>query len=218
MELGWYNGWNWIKETIRYSKTGGGFLNGEQKKGFRYGEALISTLVLLGVEVLGEVPLPAGLSGPGIHLSVRYIAASENAAMRQAGRFHRSAGLDGITGGHRRVLALITVVPGYFWTTDWIWSRWVPSRLWRPTALKPSPLPVVCKGIKSDLPAKKASHYAEHRAHWRASSMAEDMPLAGMPRTWKSRSRLCLAGIPLRIWFCRESSVGLINDLRFGER
>src|SRR5260370_276846 len=39
-----------------------------------------------------------------------------------------------------------------------------------------------------------------------------------MPRTWKSALALYLAGIPQRTGFIGEGRIGLINDLRWGER
>jgi lipopolysaccharide heptosyltransferase II len=78
-------------------------------------------------------------------------------------------------------------------------------------------MPGVRKAIIADLPRKRLA-VAEHRA------LAERLKLEGyghalvMPRTWKSALAPFLAGIALRTGFFGEVRLGLLNDLRWGER
>jgi heptosyltransferase II len=78
-------------------------------------------------------------------------------------------------------------------------------------------MPQVRKGIVVDLPRKRLA-LGQHRA------LAKRLRLEGygqaliMPRTWKSALAPFLAGIPVRTGFLGEGRVGLINDLRPGER
>ncbi len=75
----------------------------------------------------------------------------------------------------------------------------------------------VRKGIVADLPRKRLAL----RQH---NSLAQRLRWEGyghvliMPRTWKSALAPWLAGIPLRTGFFGEGRLGLINDLRWGER
>src|SRR5580704_17454334 len=123
----------------------------------------------------------------------------------------------------------ILLVP-YMWIGDFVRCHTVvkllkqrfPSRpidvLTTPTA---SPLldymPGVRKGIVVDLPRRQLA-LGQHQA------LAHRLRREGygdalvMPRTWKSALALYLAGIPKRTGFVGEGRIGLINDLRWGER
>jgi heptosyltransferase II len=78
-------------------------------------------------------------------------------------------------------------------------------------------MPGVRKAIIVDLPRKRLA-WAQHRA------LAARLKREGyghalvMPRTWKSALAPFLAGIRCRTGFWGEARVGLINDLRWGER
>ena len=78
-------------------------------------------------------------------------------------------------------------------------------------------MPGVRKGIVADLPrrqlAVKQRRGLAHRL--RAENYGQVLI---MPRTWKAALAPWLAGIPRRTGFVGEGRVGLINDLRFGER
>ena len=78
-------------------------------------------------------------------------------------------------------------------------------------------MPGVRKGIVIDLPRQRLA-YADHRAladRLRAEGYGQAVV---MPRTWKSALAPCLARIPRRTGFFGEGRIGLINDLRRGER
>jgi heptosyltransferase-2 len=78
-------------------------------------------------------------------------------------------------------------------------------------------LPGVRKGIVTDLPRKRLA-LGQHVAladRLRAEGYGQALI---MPRTWKSALAPCLAGIPVRTGFLGEVRIGLINDLRLGER
>ncbi|MGZ8321763.1 MAG: lipopolysaccharide heptosyltransferase II [Rhodoplanes sp.] len=78
-------------------------------------------------------------------------------------------------------------------------------------------MPGVRKGIVCDLPRNSLA-FAKHRA------LAARLRLEGygqalvMSRKWKAALAPCLAGIPVRTGMFGEWRLGLINDLRFGER
>src|SRR5258708_2441505 len=78
-------------------------------------------------------------------------------------------------------------------------------------------MPGVRKGIVWDLPRKRLA-LSQHRA------LAARLRTEGygrvliMPRTWKSALAPFLAGIPERTGFAGEVRVGLLSDLRWGER
>jgi lipopolysaccharide heptosyltransferase II len=78
-------------------------------------------------------------------------------------------------------------------------------------------MPGVRKGVVVDLPRKRLALF-QHRA------LAQRLQAEGygqaliMPRTWKAALAPWLAGIPVRTGFFGEARVGLVNDLRFGER
>jgi len=78
-------------------------------------------------------------------------------------------------------------------------------------------MPGVRKGIVWDLPRKRLA-WSQHRA------LAERLRAEGygralvMPRTWKSALAPFLAGIPERTGFAGEVRLGVLNDIRWGER
>lgn len=78
-------------------------------------------------------------------------------------------------------------------------------------------MPGVRKGIVADLPRKRLA-FRQHAAladRLRAENYAQALI---MPRTWKAALAPSLAAIPRRTGFIGECRLGLINDLRFGER
>src|SRR5438270_693133 len=78
-------------------------------------------------------------------------------------------------------------------------------------------MPDVRQGIAVDLTRQRLA-FTQHRAlAQRLRSQGYGHALV-MPRTWKSALAPYLAGIPLRTGFIGEARLGLINDLRFGER
>jgi heptosyltransferase-2 len=78
-------------------------------------------------------------------------------------------------------------------------------------------MPGVRKAVVVDLPRKRLA-LAEHRA-LAARLKAEGYGHAlVMPRTWKSALAPFLAGIDHRTGFVGEARIGLLNDLRWGER
>ena len=78
-------------------------------------------------------------------------------------------------------------------------------------------MPGVRKGIVWDLPRKRLA-FGQHRA-LAARLKAESYGRAlVMPRTWKSALAPYLAGIPERTGFVGEVRLGLLNDLRRGEK
>jgi heptosyltransferase-2 len=78
-------------------------------------------------------------------------------------------------------------------------------------------MPGVRKGIVCDLPRKRLALGAHRALAARLRAEAYSQALV-MPRTWKSALAPYLAGIPQRTGFFGEARLGLINDLRFGER
>lgn len=78
-------------------------------------------------------------------------------------------------------------------------------------------MPGVRKAIVADLPRQRLA-LAEHRAlAARLKSEGYGQALV-MPRTWKSALAPFLAGVAVRTGFFGEVRVGLLNDLRWGER
>jgi lipopolysaccharide heptosyltransferase II len=78
-------------------------------------------------------------------------------------------------------------------------------------------MPGVRKGIVWDLPRKRLA-WARHRA------LAARLRPEGygralvMPRTWKAALAPFLASVPTRTGFAGEARLGLLNDMRWGER
>jgi heptosyltransferase-2 len=125
--------------------------------------------------------------------------------------------------------APILIVP-YMWIGDFVRCHTVVKLLQRRFPGRPidilttamvAPLvdymPGPRKGVVVDLPRKRLA-LSEHRA------LAQRLREEGygqaliMPRTWKAALAPWLAGIPVRTGFFGEARVGLLNDLRFGER
>jgi heptosyltransferase-2 len=75
----------------------------------------------------------------------------------------------------------------------------------------------VRKGIVVDLPRRRLA-LSQHVALARRLRQEGYGHALVMPRTWKSALALYLAGIPRRTGFVGEGRIGLINDLRWGER
>jgi heptosyltransferase II len=78
-------------------------------------------------------------------------------------------------------------------------------------------MPGVRKGIVVDLPRRRLA-LRQHLALARRLRQEDYGYALIMPRTWKSALAAYLAGIPQRTGFLGEGRVGLINDLRWGER
>jgi heptosyltransferase-2 len=78
-------------------------------------------------------------------------------------------------------------------------------------------MPGVRKGIVVDLPRRRLA-LGQHLALARRLRREGYGQALVMPRTWKSALALYLAGIPQRTGFVGEGRIGLINDLRWGER
>jgi heptosyltransferase II len=78
-------------------------------------------------------------------------------------------------------------------------------------------MPGVRKGIVVDLPRKRlpVARYRDLANRLRAQGYGRALV---MPRTWKAALAPYLAGIPQRTGFWGEARLGLINDLRWGER
>jgi heptosyltransferase-2 len=78
-------------------------------------------------------------------------------------------------------------------------------------------LPGVRKGIVQDLPRGRLplGQYRDLAERFRAEGYGTAIV---MPRTWKAALAPFLAGIPERTGFFGEIRLGLINDMRFGER
>ena len=125
--------------------------------------------------------------------------------------------------------APILVVP-YMWIGDFVRCHTVVRLLNRRFPRRPvdilatamvSPLadymPGVRKAIVADLPRKRLA-LAEHRALARRLKDEGYSDALVMPRTWKSALAPFLAGIDRRTGFFGEARIGLLNDLRSGER
>ncbi len=78
-------------------------------------------------------------------------------------------------------------------------------------------MPGVRKGIVVDLPRGRLGLRQHHALAARLRQEGYGQALV-MPRTWKSALAPYLAGIPRRTGFFGEGRIGLINDLRWGER
>ncbi len=78
-------------------------------------------------------------------------------------------------------------------------------------------MPGVRKGIVFDLPRKRLA-WSLHRAlagRLRNEGYGDALI---MPRTWKSALAPALAGIPVRTGFLGEMRIGVLNDIRAGEK
>jgi heptosyltransferase-2 len=78
-------------------------------------------------------------------------------------------------------------------------------------------MPGVRKAIVDDLPRKRLGLRQQHELAARLRAEGYGQALV-MPRTWKSALAPMLAGIPLRTGFLGEFRIGLLNDIRLGER
>jgi heptosyltransferase-2 len=78
-------------------------------------------------------------------------------------------------------------------------------------------MPGVRKGVVVDLPRTRLAPLQQRALARRLRAENYGQALV-MPRTWKAALAPWLAGIPRRTGFVGEARVGLINDLRFGER
>ena len=78
-------------------------------------------------------------------------------------------------------------------------------------------MPEVRQAVVVDLPRKQLA-LAQHRALAERLKREDYGTALIMPRTWKAALAPYLAGIPERVGWFGEARVGLVNDLRFGER
>src|SRR5438105_6980167 len=78
-------------------------------------------------------------------------------------------------------------------------------------------MPGVRRGILWNLPRGRLAVAQHHALSRRLREENYGMALI-MPRTWKSALAAFLAGIPERVGFFGELRLGLVNDLRWGER
>jgi heptosyltransferase II len=78
-------------------------------------------------------------------------------------------------------------------------------------------MPGVRRGIVGDLPRSRLALSQQTRLARELRAQGYGQALI-MPRTWKSALAPLLAGIPQRTGFVGELRLGLLNDLRWGER
>ena len=78
-------------------------------------------------------------------------------------------------------------------------------------------MPGARKGIVWDLPRKRLALTRQHALAARLRQEGYGQALI-MPRTWKATLAPFLAGIPVRTGFFGEARIGVLNDVRFGER
>ena len=78
-------------------------------------------------------------------------------------------------------------------------------------------MPGVRKAIVADLPRRRLA-LRQQRALARRLQIEGYGQVLVMPRTWKSALAPYLAGIPVRTGFVGEARLGVLNDVRFGER
>jgi heptosyltransferase-2 len=78
-------------------------------------------------------------------------------------------------------------------------------------------MPGVREGVVCDLPRRRLALVAQLELARRLRAARYGDVLV-MPRTWKSALAPFLAGIAVRTGFVGEGRIGLLNDLRFGER
>jgi heptosyltransferase-2 len=78
-------------------------------------------------------------------------------------------------------------------------------------------MPGVRQGIRADLPRSRLGLLTQKALADRLRAERYGTALV-MPRTWKSALAPFLAAIPERVGFVGEARLGLLNDLRWGER
>ena len=78
-------------------------------------------------------------------------------------------------------------------------------------------MPGVRKAIVADLPRRRLALRQQRALARRLQTEGYGQVLV-MPRTWKSALAPYLAGIPRRTGFVGEARLGVLNDVRFGER
>ena len=78
-------------------------------------------------------------------------------------------------------------------------------------------MPGVRKAIVADLPRRRLALRQQRALARRLQTEGYGQVLV-MPRTWKSAFAPYLAGIPRRTGFVGEARLGVLNDVRFGER
>jgi heptosyltransferase-2 len=78
-------------------------------------------------------------------------------------------------------------------------------------------MPGVRRGIVVDLPRKQLA-FGQHRALAQRLRRERYGAALIMPRTWKSALAPFLAGISERVGFFGEARIGLLNEVRYGER
>ena len=130
---------------------------------------------------------------------------------------------------NHRAASPVLIVP-YMWIGDFVRchsvvrvlrARWPDRPIDLITSSLCAPLldymPGVRKGIVCDLPRGKLP-VGEYRALGRRLRAERYGTALILLRTWKSALAPFLAGIPERTGFFGELRLGLINDLRFGER
>jgi heptosyltransferase-2 len=123
----------------------------------------------------------------------------------------------------------ILIVP-YMWIGDFVRCHSVVKLLKAQTPDRPvdflttannAPLldymPGARKGIVWDLPRKRLALTQQHALAVRLRQEGYGQALI-MPRTWKATLAPFLAGIPVRTGFFGEARIGVLNDVRFGER
>ncbi|MCC6889570.1 MAG: lipopolysaccharide heptosyltransferase II [Hyphomicrobiales bacterium] len=123
----------------------------------------------------------------------------------------------------------VLLVP-YLWIGDFVRCHTVVRLLNREDPARPvdvlasrlvAPLadymPGVRKAVVAELPRRRLA-LAAHRALARRLRQEAYGQALIMPRTWKSALAPFLAGIPIRTGFFGEIRLGLLNDLRSGER
>jgi lipopolysaccharide heptosyltransferase II len=125
--------------------------------------------------------------------------------------------------------AAILIVP-YMWIGDFVRCHTVAKLVRQRFPARPidvlatsmlAPLvdymPGVRKAVVVDLPRGRVA-LQQHRALAQRLRAERYAQVLVMPRTWKAALAPYLAGIPARTGFIGEARLGLINDLRFGER
>src|SRR5580693_4487690 len=78
-------------------------------------------------------------------------------------------------------------------------------------------MPGLRRAVVVDLPRGRLA-FAQQRTLAQRLKREDYGAALVMPRTWKSALAPFLAGIPVRTGFFGEARLGLLNDLRYGER